>query len=76
MACEDGELWRYTVSHGVLTVQTPLDVQWGYPENFRVAHYHSSGSFEDKTFKTQTIYVDPYEDVDAQIKTKLEKLNA
>jgi hypothetical protein len=73
---EDGELWRYTVSRGKLMVQTPLDIQWGYPENFRATAYRSSGSFEDKTFKTQTIYVDPYEDVDAQIQAKLEKLNA
>lgn len=73
---EDGELWRYTVSRGVLTVQTPLDIQWGYPEPFRATAYHSTGSFEDKTFRTQTIYVDPYEDVDAQIQSKLEKLNA
>jgi hypothetical protein len=73
---EDGELWRYTVSRGVLTVQTPLDIQWGYPENFRVAKFHSTGSFEDKTYQTWTIHVDPYEDVDAQIQAKLEKLNA
>lgn len=73
---EDGELWRYTVSRGVLTVQTPLDIQWGYPEPFRVAHYHSTGSFEEKTFKTQTIHVDPYDDVNDQITAKLAKINA
>jgi hypothetical protein len=71
---EDGEIWRYVVSHGVLTVQTPLDIQWGYPEPFRVAVYHSTGSFEDKTFTTRTLYVDPYEDVDAQIEVKLAKI--
>ncbi len=72
---EDGEVWRYTVSGGKLTVQTPLEIQWRSPEVFRVAHYHSTGSFEDKTFRTQTIYVDPYGDVDAQIQDKLEKTN-
>jgi hypothetical protein len=70
---EDGELWRYTVSGGKLTVQTPLDIQWRSPEVFRVAHFHSVGSFADKTYSTQTIYVDPYQDVDSQIK---EKVNA
>lgn len=70
---EDGELWRYTVTNGRLTVQTPMQIQWNYPETFRVAVFHSTGSFKDNTYKTQTIYVDPYGDVDAQLK---EKVNA
>jgi hypothetical protein len=70
---EDGEVWRYTVTDGKLTVQTPREIQWNYPEKYRVTKFHSTGSFSDNTYRTQTIYVDPYADVDAQIK---EKLNA
>ncbi len=73
---EDGETWRYTVTRGQLTVQTPMAIQWNYPETFRVAVFHSTGDFKDNTYKTQTIYVDPYDDVDAQIQAKLEKINA
>lgn len=70
---EDGELWRYTVERGKLTVQTPREIQWNDNEKFRVPVYHSTGSFKELNYKTQTIHVDPYGDVDAQIK---EKLNA
>lgn len=73
---EDGELWRYTVSGGKLTVQTPLDIQWRSPEAFRVAKFHSTGSFDDNTYRTHTIHVDPYQDVDAQIQARMEKINA
>jgi hypothetical protein len=71
---EDGEIWRYTVRSKKLMVQSSR-VEWNYPETFRVAVFHSTGSFGDKTYRTQTIYVDPYGDVDAQIQDKLEKTN-
>lgn len=70
---EDGELWRYTVRRGKLTVQTPREIQWNDNEAFRVAVFQSSGSFKDNTYTTKTIHVDPYGDIDSQIG---EKLNA
>ena len=67
---EDGELWRYTVRYGKLTVQTPREIQWNDNELFRVAVFQSSGSFKDNTYTTNTIYVDPYGDIDSQIGEK------
>lgn len=70
---EDGEIWRYTVKDKKLMVQSSR-IEWNYPETFRVAKFHSTGSFKDNTYQSHTIYVDPYEDVDAQIEVKLAKI--
>jgi hypothetical protein len=70
---EDGELWRYTVKGKKLTVQSS-SVSWNYPETYKTYSYFSTGSFEDKTYQSHSIYVDPYGDVDAQLEEKKAKL--
>lgn len=41
---EDGELYRFTVNRGKLTVQTPREIQWGEHETLNVYSYQDSKS--------------------------------
>jgi hypothetical protein len=71
---EDGERWRYTQDDGKLCVQSS-SISWNYPEEFKVAVFHSEGSGED--WRTMTLYVDPYvEDVDAVLEAKIAKVKS
>ena len=73
---EDGELWRYTVKNKKLTVQSAR-VEWNYPEDFKVQAYFSTGSFDDKTFRTHSLNIDPYaEDITAEVESKKAKVTA
>lgn len=51
---EDGEMYRFTVNRGKLTVQTPREIQWGEHETLNVYSYQDSKStpfysIEEKT---------------------------
>jgi hypothetical protein len=37
---EDGEMYRFTVRYGKLTVQTPREIQWGEHETLHVYSYN------------------------------------
>jgi hypothetical protein len=72
---EDGEIWRYTVSGKKLTVQSST-IAWNYPEDFKVSAYFSTGSFDDKTFRTHSIHIDPYaDDISAEVEAKKAKVS-
>ena len=72
---EDGEIWRLTVQYGKLHVQS-ADVVWTHSMPFKASSYFSTGSFEDKTFRTHSIHVDPYGDIEEQVKVLTEKVTA
>lgn len=71
---EDGELWRYTVKSKKLTIQS-ASVAWNHPEEFKIQAFHSTGSFDDKTYRTHLLVIDPYaDDIAAQVEAKKAKL--
>lgn len=71
---EDGERWRYTVDNNKLCVQSS-SISWNYPEEFKVAVFHSEGSGDG--WRTMTLYIDPYvEDVTAALEAKIAKVKS
>ena len=72
---EDGEVWRMAVQYGKLHVQSATLV-WNHSMPYKASAYFSTGSFEDNTFRTHSIYVDPYGDIDEQFKVQTEKVTA
>jgi hypothetical protein len=72
---EDGELWRMAVQYGKLHVQSATLV-WNHSMPYTASAYVSTGSFEDKTFRTHTLSIDPYGDVEEQMAELMEKVTA
>lgn len=73
---EDGELWRFTVNDKKLTVQSAR-VEWNWAEPFKVQSFYSTGSFEDKTYRSHMLSIDPYaEDITAEVEAKKAKVSA
>jgi hypothetical protein len=72
---EDGEIWRLAVQYGKLHVQAAT-LTWNHSMPFKASSYFSTGSFDDKTFRTHSIYVDPYGDIEEQVKVQTEKVTA
>ena len=72
---EDGEVWRMAVQYGKLHVQSATLV-WNHSMPYKAPSYFSTGSFDDKTFRTHALHIDPYGDVEEQIASQTAKVTA
>jgi hypothetical protein len=63
------------VQYGKLHVQSATLV-WNHSMPYKAPSYFSTGSFDDKTFRTHALHIDPYGDVEEQIAIQTAKVTA